>query len=97
MPVLSAKEMEGIDLPSPGPREYWEDSKWASEHFTEIVKEYPNQWVAIADKKVVAAGRTIAEVKKKPQKRLAKMNFPYTLPKRESVSTTIELEFETHN
>lgn len=24
------------------------------------------------------------------------MNFPYTLPKRESVSTTIELEFEQH-
>lgn len=24
------------------------------------------------------------------------MNFPYTLPKKESVSTTIELEFESH-
>ena len=62
MPVLSASEMEGVNLPSPGPADYWEDSKWASENFTEIVKEYPDQWVAIVDKRVVAAGKTIAEV-----------------------------------
>lgn len=48
MPVLSAKETEGIKLPSPGPREYWEDSKWASEHFTEIVKEYPAEVIVYA-------------------------------------------------
>jgi hypothetical protein len=76
MPVLSAKETEGIDLPSPGPIEYWEDSKWASEHFTEIVKEYPNQWVAIVDKKVVAAGRTIAEVEKKATEKTGRDEFP---------------------
>ena len=76
MPVLLAKETQGIELPSPGPREYWEDSKWASEHFTEIVKEYPNQWVAIVDKKVVAAGGMIAEVEREATEKTGRDEFP---------------------
>ena len=76
MPVLSPKETEGIKLPSPGPIDYWEDSKWASEHFADIVKGYPNQWVAIVDKKVVAAGTTIAEVEKEGTERTGREEFP---------------------
>ena len=76
MPVLSAEETEGIALPSPGPKEYWEDSKWANEHFTEIVKEYPSQWVAIVNKEVVAAGGTITEVEKKATKKTGQDEFP---------------------
>lgn len=76
MPILSAKEAEGMELPSVGPKEYWEDSKWANEHFTEIVREYPDQWVAIVDKKVVAAGRTIAEVEKIAIEKTGRDEFP---------------------
>jgi len=76
MPVLTEKETEGLKLPPPGPIEYWEDSKWANEHFTEIVKEYPNQWVAIVNKKVVAAGKTIAEVEKKGTEKTGRDEFP---------------------
>ena len=76
MPILSAKEAEGMKLPSPGPKEYWEDSKWASEHFTEIVRKYPDQWVAIVDRKVVAAGRTIADVEKIATEKTGRDEFP---------------------
>ena len=79
MPVLTAKETKGIKLPPPGPDEYWEDSKWASEHYGEIVKEYPNQWVAIVDKKVVATGRTIAEVEKAGMEKSGRDEFPIYL------------------
>jgi hypothetical protein len=79
MSALTVKETEGFTLPSPGPDEYWEDSKWASEHFGEIVKEYPNQWVAIVDKKVVAAGRTIAEVEKAATEKTGRDDFPIYL------------------
>ncbi len=79
MPVLTAKETEGIKLPPPGPDEYWEDSKWANEHFSEIVKKYPNQWVAIVDKQVVAAGRTIAEVEKAGTEKTGRDEFPIYL------------------
>jgi hypothetical protein len=45
MPILSAKETQGMRLPSPGPKEYWEDSEWAYEHMNEISEKYPNQWI----------------------------------------------------
>lgn len=76
MPILSVKETEGMKLPSPGPKEYWEDSKWANEHFTEILREYPDQWVAIVNKKVVAAGRTIADVEKITTEKTGRDDFP---------------------
>ncbi|MEA3360987.1 MAG: DUF5678 domain-containing protein [Thermodesulfobacteriota bacterium] len=76
MPILSAKDAEEMNIPSPGPEEYWEDSKWASEHFTEIVRKYPDQWVAIVDKHVVAAGSTIADVEKIATEKTGRDEFP---------------------
>jgi len=64
MPILSAEDSKGKKRPSPGPKTYWEDSRWANEHFSEIVRAYPDQWVAIVDQKVAASGKTISEVEK---------------------------------
>jgi hypothetical protein len=61
MPILSVKEAAEIKLPSPVSQEYWEDSEWAHEHTNEISEKYPNQWVVIFDKKVIAASRSGAE------------------------------------
>ncbi len=76
MPIQSKKETEGRSLPSPGSVEYWEDSKWAGEHFTEIAAKHPNQWVSIVGKKVIAAGRTIAEVEKVTSEKTGRDEFP---------------------
>lgn len=76
MPILSAREIKGMKLPSPGPEDYWEDNKWASENFAEIVREYPDQWVAIVDKKVIAAGKTIAEVEEITAEKTGRNEFP---------------------
>jgi hypothetical protein len=38
------------------PQSYWENSRWAAEHATELHKQYENVWVAIADQQVVASG-----------------------------------------
>ncbi len=66
---------QDIPLPSPGPREYWDDSKWANEHATEIAQQYPNQWVAVADKTVVAAGIDGAEVERMATKKAVQRDF----------------------
>jgi len=79
MPVLSAREMQGVNLPGPGSADYWEDSRWASENFADIVKEYPNQWVAIVDKTVVAAGKTIAEVEEACRIKTGRKDVPIYL------------------
>lgn len=79
MPILSARDMEGVTLPEPGSADYWEDSKWASENFTEIVKKYPNLYVGIVDKSVVAAAKTIAEVEDACRTKTGRKDIPIYL------------------
>jgi len=43
-------------------KDYWEDSRWANSHLDEISREYPGQWVAIANRTVVAAGKQLDAV-----------------------------------
>lgn len=62
--------------PTIPPKEYWEDDQWASEHYGDIVKQYPNQWVAVVDKKVIAAGKSMTEVINKAQSVYAGRQFP---------------------
>ncbi len=69
------KETREIPLPSPASKEYWEDSDWALEHSSEISRKYPNQWVAIADKKVVAAGKDGSEVERIAIEKMGKREF----------------------
>jgi len=68
-----------INLPS---KEYWKDSRWAHANIAEIAKEYPNLWVAIVDKKVVAAGKVIAEVERITQEKTGRKDFPVILAER---------------
>jgi hypothetical protein len=68
--------MEPDVLPELPPQEYWDDSEWANEHFADIVQQYPDLWVAIVDKHVVAAGKVIAEVQRCAEERTQRKHFP---------------------
>ncbi len=68
-------KIQDISLPSPGPKEYWEDSKWVNEHAVEISQQYPNKWVAVMDKAVVAAGRDGAKVEKMAMEKAGQKEF----------------------
>ena len=39
-------------------KRYWDDMKWAREHYSELLAQYPNQWVAIYNQRVVAHGKS---------------------------------------
>jgi len=41
----------------PIPRTVLEDYHWADSHHIELARKYPEQWVAIVDKKVVSHGK----------------------------------------
>jgi hypothetical protein len=45
-------------FPKPLQQEY----DWAFAHYAQLVKRYPDQWVAFAHRRVVAAGRNLARV-----------------------------------
>jgi hypothetical protein len=63
----------------PTPKEFWEDRDWAYENLTEIEEKYPNLWVAVVDKQVIAAGKVIAKVRKIAEEKTGRKHFPVIL------------------
>ncbi len=43
---------------------FFEDSHWVNENINELVKKYPDQWIAVYDKEIVAVDENLAEVEK---------------------------------
>ncbi|MDL1875997.1 hypothetical protein FBQ85_12620 [Cytophagia bacterium CHB2] len=66
----------------PTPREYWEDNDWANAHIAEIAAAYPNLWVAVVDKQVIASGKIIADVRKAAETKTGKTHFPVVFAER---------------
>lgn len=75
MPILSMEEASNMILPSPVSKEYWENSEWAYEHMKEISAKYPNQWVVIFDKKVIAASITGSEAERIAKEKVGNQEF----------------------
>ena len=75
MPILSAKEAAEIKIPSPVSREYWKDSEWAHEHMNEITAKYPNRWVIIYRKKVIAASTSGSEAEQIAREKVGDKEF----------------------
>ena len=67
--------LKDIKVPPPSPKRYWEDSKWVRENISEISEKYPNQWIAVADKRVVAAGKDGQKVREKALKEVQHEDF----------------------
>ena len=44
------------------PSRYWDDSDWTNANAQTLSKHYPNQWVAIYDKKVIAHDKELGRV-----------------------------------
>ena len=44
------------------PLSFRNDQEWALENYQQFMKEYPDQWIAIYDKKVVAKGKDLTSV-----------------------------------
>jgi len=59
--VKDPKGFPAFKLP---PKRFFEDTRWVSENINELVKKYPDQWIAVYDKEVVAAGENLAKVEK---------------------------------
>jgi len=82
MSRFSARKTDVYRPIPPTPQAYWEDSDWVDKNFSAIVKEYPNLWVAVVDKKVVAAGKVIAEVEKIAERKTGRKSFPTVFAER---------------
>jgi len=51
-----------LPIPPPIPKRWFEDEKWFMQHSSELAQQYPDQWVAVFNKQVIAAGKNASEV-----------------------------------
>ncbi len=49
-----------------------EDLDWAEEHHSELLRKYRDQWIAVYNKHVIAAGELGGEVEKEASTKLGK-------------------------
>ena len=50
------------------PKEFWDDMKWGEENYSELMRKYPERWIAIVSKKVVGIGKSMSEAEKEAHK-----------------------------
>ena len=46
----------------PIPKSYWQDERWAFDHYPELVKRYGDRWVAVVNRRVIAASKSSVKV-----------------------------------
>ena len=56
------------------PKEFWEDMCWGREHYSDFVEKYPDKWIAIVNKSVVAVGEGIKEIRRIAKKKTGKFS-----------------------
>lgn len=53
-------------------KEFWEDLDWARSNHTQLAKQYPDEWIAVINKKVVAFGKSLKKVKEETMNKFKK-------------------------
>ncbi len=51
------------------PDEFWEVMKWGEKNYSDLMRKYPERWVAIVDKNIGGVGRSISEAEKEAYKK----------------------------
>ncbi|MBC8182380.1 hypothetical protein H8E88_14860 [candidate division KSB1 bacterium] len=64
-----------FQLPARPKKRFLSDREWAHKHFAEISKQFPNQWVAVYNKKIISANINGSEVEKTTSKKLGHQDF----------------------
>ena len=59
------------------PKREQREYDWAFAHYPQLVKRYPNQWVAVANHRIVAAGRSLARVLAKAHQQVDWPHVPH--------------------
>jgi len=58
------------------PKEFWEDAKWVEKHYSELVKKFPDEWVAVVNREVVTSGKDLAKVKEEAKIKTGREKIP---------------------
>ncbi len=59
-------------------KEFWNDEKWTEKHYPELQKRFRNQWVAVANKKVISYSKNLAKVEEEARLKTGKKHISVT-------------------
>ncbi len=65
----SSRENTEFEFPS---KDYWSDRDWIIEHYSELMEEYPDEWIAVYNQTVVSHGKNGEEVLSEGRERTGK-------------------------
>ncbi|MBI4597447.1 MAG: hypothetical protein HY737_03495 [Candidatus Omnitrophica bacterium] len=51
----------------PLPKSFWQDQRWAFDHYPQLVKRYGDRWVAVVNRRVVATSKSSVTAQKQAQ------------------------------
>ncbi len=54
-----------INLPKPFPKDHNKEYDWVYSIYHKLAKKYPNMWIAFANKKILARGKSLSKVMEK--------------------------------
>ncbi|MBU0567359.1 hypothetical protein KJ693_05165 [bacterium] len=57
-------------------KKFWEDKRWGTEHYQDFIKKYPDMWIAVVNRKVVASSKSITEAKEKARRETKRKDIP---------------------
>ena len=68
--------------PQPLPR-WWEaEYDWAFAHYSDLVKRYPNKWVAFSHRRVLAHGKALGPVLDRAHRKIRQRDIPHLFVER---------------
>lgn len=60
----------------PVSKQYNQDMNWTFRHYAQLAKKYPNQWVACAQKRIIAVGKSVTHVLESARQKVKSEQIP---------------------
>lgn len=68
---------DSLKEPKPGAKHWNDEIDWAFAHYHELVKLYPNEWVAVGHKRVLAHGKALMPVLMQARRQIHWRDIPH--------------------
>ena len=73
---------KSLQIPRPAPRGWTAEYHWAFAHYSDLVRKYPNQWVAFAHRRVLAHGKALMPVLNQARRKVREREIPHLFVER---------------
>lgn len=54
------------------PKRFWEDAQWVRKNYSELLRKYPDRWIAVVGKKVICSGKDLGRVERIARKKTSR-------------------------